>query len=162
MSEFLNAFSGGIRLAKIAADARLEIDEVFKRLSGDVLHASNGVIEIERVPKTSTLNAIYRVAMQLAATESTDAESIAARRVGSKSSSWTHLAEWIPSEQGYPCVVAFAGSRNTCLDAQALSAVLSDMLSYAGTGRKLLEIMNRAGVGASEVSPENGADKPKA
>jgi len=159
MSEFLDAFSGGIRLAKIAADARREIDEVFKRLSEDVLQASGGAIEIERVSKNSTLNAIYRVAMQLGGVESTNAESIAARRVTSKGG-WTHLAEWIPSEDGYPCVVAFAGSRNTCMDAQALSSVLADMLSYAGTGRKLLELMSRATAHASEVSPEKGEEKP--
>jgi len=159
MTDFASAFRSGQEAAAKARANRHAIDALILKVSEDLSNATDGRLNIcvQSFDPENTASRWLGVAASAALQASVGAsvgstsrpafekgKYIAAFNPNCGGNKRTRLAKWIQADEGFPCTLEFGQSELSCYDVVSLATALSDMLSNAMIGEKLLMVMNES------------------
>jgi len=142
MTDFINAFKGGLGAAEAADRARRDIDEVFSDLDSQIREGSDGKLSIARVEfeiEKSSWNALL---ISFPPKPKETYWAIAATNPTIKQSHESELAKWQMDPLGYPCKLSWSQNEYICVDRAALESCLADLLRDPTVGEYLYVLMN--------------------
>lgn len=141
MTDFIDAFKGGLDAAEAADRARLEIDEVFSDLDRQIRKGSDGKLSIKKskfeIMKPS--GGVLRLALSPETKETYWA--ITAVNPTIEESHESELARWQMDRRGYPCKLSWSQHEYICVDRAALESCLADLLKDPIIGEYLYVLM---------------------
>lgn len=139
MTDFIDAFNGGLKAAEAAGRARREIDDVFSNLDKQIRKGSDGKLSIE---KSEFEIQSWRSVITIPPRPKKTYWAITAINPTIKESHESELARWQMDRCGYPCKLSWSQHEFICVDRAALESCLADLLKDPIIGGYLYALMN--------------------
>jgi len=162
MTDFIDAFKGGLDAAKAADRARKEIDEVFSDLDRQIIEVSEGKLSIERREYYVTKSSWEALRFSFPPKSKETYWAIVAKNPTIKKTPYKELAKWQEDPVGYPCKLIWAKQEQICEDRAALEICLADLLRDPIVGERLYVLMNLEPLedGAERAERDAGPESP--
>ncbi|EJD6613960.1 hypothetical protein AB7W18_07780 [Providencia rettgeri] len=132
--------------AKKAHDDKLEIENVIQSLNFSIQDFTDGKMELRISTRTkrkpAPINLLHVTASYLLNEQPEEYQALCFYIVETQKS--FELAEWIVSENGYPCRISYSNKKDVyCGNKQELEQALADLMNSAKAGDILFKMMRK-------------------
>jgi hypothetical protein len=138
MADYEGSFKEGIEAARKAQNSRKEIEGIFREFKHQIESLGKGKLRIELLT-----NPMLAMTVTFPWHDDTKTQDLAivANNPTLKQPTSRFLAQWRPSEVGYPCIIAWGEIERHCQDKDGLERTLAELVHDPVVAEKLLITM---------------------